>query len=68
MTTAFLGPRGSFSEEAALMRAEEADTLPRVSFPAAVAAVETGLATEAVLPIENSIEGSVTPNLDLLIH
>jgi prephenate dehydratase len=68
MTTAFLGPRGSFSEEAALMRAEEADTLPRVSFPAAVAAVETGLATEAVLPIENSIEGSVSPNLDLLIH
>lgn len=68
MTTAFLGPRGSFSEEAALMRADEADTLPRVSFPAAVAAVESGLATEAVLPIENSIEGSVTPNLDLLIH
>ena len=68
MTTAFLGPRGSFSEEAALMRATEADTLPRVSFPAAVAAVESGLATEAVLPIENSIEGSVTPNLDLLIH
>lgn len=68
MITAFLGPRGSFSEEAALMRAAEADTLPRVSFPAAVAAVEAGLATEAVLPIENSIEGSVTPNLDLLIH
>ncbi|MFN8661316.1 MAG: prephenate dehydratase [Thermomicrobiales bacterium] len=68
MTTAFLGPRGSFSEEAALMRADAADTLPRISFPAAVSAVETGLATEAVLPIENSIEGSVTPNLDLLIH
>jgi prephenate dehydratase len=68
MTTAFLGPRGSFSEEAALMRADVADTLPQPSFPAAVAAVENGLATEAVLPIENSIEGSVTPNLDLLIH
>lgn len=68
MTTAFLGPRGSFSEEAALMCADAADTLPVASFPAAVAAVEQGHATEAVLPIENSIEGSVTPNLDLLIH
>lgn len=68
MTTAFLGPRGSFSEEAALMRTTAADTLPLVSFPAAVSAVETGLATEAVLPIENSIEGSVTTTLDLLIH
>lgn len=68
MTTAFLGPRGTFSEEAALMRADAADTLPLVSFPAAVSAVETGLATEAVLPIENSIEGSVTTTLDLLIH
>ncbi len=68
MTTAFLGPRGSFSEEAALMRGSAEDTLPMASFPAAVSAVETGLATEAVLPIENSIEGSVTTTLDLLIH
>ena len=40
MTTAFLGPRGSFSEEAALMRASADDLLPVVSFPAAVAAVK----------------------------
>ena len=38
------------------------------SFPALVSAVETGLATEAVLPIENSIEGAVNTTLDLLIH
>src|ERR1044072_2076584 len=68
MTTAFLGPRGTFSEEAAPMRTDAPATLPVVSFPAAVSAVEKGLAAEAVLPIENSIEGSVTPNLDLLIH
>lgn len=36
--------------------------------PALTAAVETGLATDAVLPIENSIEGAVSGTLDLLIH
>ncbi len=77
--TAFLGPRGTFSEEAALgyvaRRAEPVGTgdetprlLPFSSIPALTAAVETGLATEALLPIENSIEGSVSTTLDLLIH
>src|SRR5438067_5322652 len=68
MTTAFLGPRGTFSEDAALLRAASDDLVPFSSFPALVSAVETGLADEAVLPIENSIEGAVSMTLDLLIH
>jgi prephenate dehydratase len=68
MTTAFLGPRGTFSEEAALMRTNDEGLVPFASFPALVSAVETGLADEAVLPIENSLEGSVSTTLDLLIH
>lgn len=68
MTTAFLGPRGTFSEEAALLRTDDAGLVPFASFPALVSAVETGLADEAVLPIENSIEGAVSTTLDLLIH
>ena len=69
MATAFLGPRGTFSEDAALGHAgETGDLLPFASIPALTAAVETGLATEAVLPIENSIEGSISTTLDLLIH
>src|SRR5688500_5656159 len=68
MATAFLGPRGSFSEEAALLRAETNQLVAFSSFPALVSAVETGLADEAVLPIENSIEGAVSTTLDLLIH
>jgi prephenate dehydratase len=68
MATAFLGPRGSFSEEAALARAETDQLVAFSSFPALVSAVETGLADEAVLPIENSIEGAVSTTLDLLIH
>ena len=68
MATAFLGPRGSFSEEAALLRADTDQLVAFSSFPALVSAVETGLADEAVLPIENSIEGAVSTTLDLLIH
>ena len=69
MTTAFLGPRGTFSEDAALSYAgAEGELLALGSIPALVAAVETGLAADAVLPIENSIEGSISTTLDLLIH
>ncbi len=69
MSTAFLGPRGTFSEDAALKHAgPDAAFLAFNSFPALTSAVETGLALEAVIPIENSIEGSVSTTLDLLIH
>ena len=69
MITAFLGPRGTFSEDAAISFAgEDGEFLAFNSFPALTAAVETGLATQAMLPIENSIEGSISTTLDLLIH
>lgn len=69
MSTAFLGPRGTFSEDAAVAHAGEgAQLIPFASIPALTSAVETGLATDAVLPIENSIEGSISATLDLLIH
>jgi prephenate dehydratase len=69
MPTAFLGPRGTFSEEAALRHAgTDTEMIAFSSFPALISAVETGLATEAVLPVENSIEGAVSGTLDLLIH
>lgn len=68
MTTAFLGPRGTFSEDAALLRTSSQGLIAFSTFPALVSAVETGLADEAVLPIENSIEGSINTTLDLLIH
>jgi prephenate dehydratase len=69
MATAFLGPCGTFSEEAALQRAgADGELIAFASFPALTSAVETGLASEALLPIENSIEGAVSTTLDLLIH
>jgi prephenate dehydratase len=68
-TIAYLGPPGSFSEEAAIAYGgPDGALLPLASMPAVVTAVETGAATVGVLPIENVLEGSVTTTLDLLIH
>lgn len=67
--TAFLGPRGTFSEDAALLyTGDTASLIDFSTIPALTAAVETGLAVDAVLPIENSIEGAISTTLDLLIH
>ena len=69
MSIAFLGPRGTNSEEAAIVYAgADAEFVAVPSIPALVSAVETGLADAAVLPIENSIEGPISTTLDLLIH
>ncbi len=70
-TIAYLGPPGTFSEEAALAYAAKLPDvayLPLASIPAVVTAIETGAADVGVLPIENLLEGSVTFTLDLLIH
>lgn len=68
-TIVYLGPPGTFSEEAALAYGgPQADYLPMSSMPAVVTAIETGAASEGILPIENVLEGSVTTTLDLLIH
>lgn len=69
MTTAFLGPRGTYSEQAAIEFAgQDADLIEVPNFAAAVAAVEQGKAEYAVVPVENSIEGPVSQSLDILIH
>jgi prephenate dehydratase len=68
-TIAYLGPAGTFSEEAAIAYAAgEAAYLPLASIPAVVTAIETGAAEVGLLPIENLLEGSVNYTLDMLIH
>ncbi len=65
---AYLGPPGTFSEEAALKYGAGAELVPMATITAAVAAIDSGMADEGVVPIENSLEGSVAETLDLLIH
>jgi prephenate dehydratase len=65
---AYLGPPGTYSEQAATAYDPLAILLPYPSIPSVASAVEAGEADEAIVPIENSLEGSVTFTLDLLIH
>ena len=68
MKLAFLGPAGTFGEEAAMRYDPGADLLPFPSHAAVAAAVESGKADIGVVAIENSINGSVAETLDILIH
>ena len=65
---AYLGPAGTFSEGAALKHAPQAELIPCPSISAVAEAVSNGGADEGVVPIENSLEGSVNDTLDMLIH
>lgn len=65
---AYLGPRGTYTEAAALAFAPAAELLPLPSFTAAVEAVERGEADAAVCAIENSIEGPILETRDLLLR
>jgi prephenate dehydratase len=65
---AYLGPPGTFSEEAAHRHRGGAELVACRTEAAVAAAVEAGEADEGVLAIENSIEGSVTRSIDVLIH
>jgi prephenate dehydratase len=67
MRVAFLGPAGTFTEEA--LRASAPGPVEEVPFPSiyeTVMAVHDGETDMAVVPIENSLEGSVTTTLDAL--
>jgi prephenate dehydratase len=65
----FLGPPGTFSEEALLSEPDLAagDVVPFATFPDVVAAVAGGGTDLGFLAIENSIEGTVNTNLDALV-
>jgi prephenate dehydratase len=67
---AYLGPAGTFAEAAlrALPEAAAATPVPAPTVHAAIDAVRTGEADAAVVPLENSIEGSVTSTLDELAN
>jgi prephenate dehydratase len=65
---AYLGPAGTFSQEALLASpgASAWEAVPQPSVYDAVLAVHDGAADRALVPIENSLEGSVNATLDAL--
>jgi prephenate dehydratase len=65
---AYLGPRGTYAEEALVTQRDLAgeDLAPMRSVPDVLSAVERGDADLGLVPIENSIEGSVAVTLDTL--
>lgn len=66
MKVGYLGPRGTFSEEAARILAKDNELVPYHSFLEGMMAVEKGEIEEAVVPLENSIEGVVNATIDSL--
>lgn len=69
MRVAFLGPQGSFSEQAALNHfGHFVESLPCSSFDEVFRLVEVGEADVGMVPVENSTEGAVNRTLDLLLN
>src|SRR5688500_4306775 len=68
MRISYLGPAGTYSEEAARNRfGVMAALVPCESIDDVVRAAERGSSDAAIVPIENSIEGSVNRTLDVLL-
>jgi len=68
MRIAFQGEPGAYSEAAALRFSDHADVVPCESFEDVFAAVASGRASHGILPVENSIGGSIHRNFDLLLE
>lgn len=69
-TLGYLGPRGTYSEDMALKLGEQ-EAVELRSYPtidAVIRAVAINEIDAGIVPIENSIEGSVSITLDVLAH
>ncbi len=66
---AFQGAHGAYSEEAISRQfGEDATTLPCESFPDIFKAIQRGKATNGMLPVENSLAGTVAQAYELLME
>ena len=66
MKVGYLGPEGSYSQLACRRLCPQAQHVPYPNFYAAHASAVRGETDACVLPIENSLQGGVLQNLDLL--
>jgi prephenate dehydratase len=65
---AYQGEPGAYSEAAALRFSDHADLIACEAFDDVFRVVATGRATHGILPVENSIGGSIHRNYDLLME
>ncbi|MBJ7311705.1 prephenate dehydratase [Rugamonas sp. CCM 8940] len=69
VTVAFLGPAGTFSEQAVYQQFGSAvEGLPCASIDEVFRATEAGTADFGVVPVENSSEGAINRTLDLMLQ
>ncbi|MBN8508736.1 MAG: prephenate dehydratase [Burkholderiales bacterium] len=69
LRVAYLGPAGTFSEEAALgYFGSSIERVPCTSIDEVFRSTSGGAADFGVVPVENSTEGVVARSLDLLLH
>ncbi|MBA7522570.1 Bifunctional chorismate mutase/prephenate dehydratase [subsurface metagenome] len=69
---AYLGPQGTFTEEAlnkyisSIKSEDEIEKIPCATMQEVIKSVDRGEVAEGIVPIENSLEGSVNITLDFL--
>jgi len=68
MRVAFQGEPGAYSEQAVFDYFGQIDTHPCESFDAVFESVVSGVCESALIPIENSLAGSIHQNYDLLLR
>ena len=68
MLVGYLGPKGSFSHQVAQKAFPKADLIPYQTITEVIKAYENRLVDFSIVPVENSIEGSVHETLDYLFH
>jgi len=68
MKVAFQGEPGAYSEQAVFNYFGNVETVPCESFDNVFDAVNSGKADTALIPIENSLAGSIHQNYDLLLR
>jgi prephenate dehydratase len=66
--TAYLGPQGTFAEQAARRLVPTDELRSSVSVHAAIAALRARQVDAACVPVENSVEGSVPATLDAMVE
>lgn len=68
LSVSFLGPLGTFSEEATIKHfGENIDAIPTNSIDEVFSQVQSDIAHYGVVPVENSTEGAISRTLDLLL-